>query len=81
MNIYKEKKAKLYDYFDALSCRIVFITDIWTSDHSNIAYACLIAYYISDVWKLKKKIIAFKKIPYPHDGETLFYFISDLLLE
>ena len=81
LNIYKEEKAKLYDYFDALSYRIAFTTDIWTSDHSNIAYACLTAYYISDVWELKKKIIAFKKIPYPHDGETLFRFISDLLLE
>ena len=81
LNVYREEKAKLYDYFDALSSKIAFTMDIWTSDHSNIVYACLTAHYISDVWELKKKIIAFRKIPYPHDGETLFHFISDLLLE
>ncbi|KAF7132423.1 hypothetical protein RHSIM_Rhsim09G0055400 [Rhododendron simsii] len=30
---------------------------------------------------VKKKILAFKKIEYPHDGETLFRFIKDLILE
>ena len=81
LNVYKEEKETLYDYFDTLSSKSFFTRDIWTSYHSNVAYACLTTHYISDVQELNKKIIAFRKILYPHDGETLFHFISDLLLE
>ena len=39
--VYQMKKAKLYKLLDDISCRITLTTDIWTSDHQNLAYACL----------------------------------------
>ena len=81
ISVYKEEKEKLYKLLDDLSCRITLTTDIWTADHSNVAYACLTAHYINDNWELKKKILAYKDIPYPHYGETLFKFINELILE
>ncbi|KAL0373208.1 UNVERIFIED_CONTAM: hypothetical protein Scaly_1002400 [Sesamum calycinum] len=29
----------------------------------------------------KKKILAFRKMPYPHDGETLFSFMKEMILD
>ncbi|KAI5667223.1 hypothetical protein M9H77_17076 [Catharanthus roseus] len=55
-----------------LDCRITLTTDIWTSKHANIAYTCLTAHYVDENWDLKKKILAYRHIPYPHHGETLF---------
>ena len=81
ISVYKEEKAKLYKYLDDFDGKISLTTDLWTSDHQNFAYACLTAHYVNEHWELKKKIIAFKSVPYPHDGETLFRFISDIILE
>lgn len=81
ISVYKEEKEKLYKYLDEFDGKISLTTDIWTSDHQNFAYACLTAHYVNEHWELKKKILAFKSIPYPHDGETLFRFISDIVLE
>ncbi|KAI5660189.1 hypothetical protein M9H77_28982 [Catharanthus roseus] len=72
---------RLYEFLDGLDCRITLTIDIWTSEHANIAYTCLTAHFVDDNWELKKKILAYRHIPYPHDGETLFRFINDLILE
>ncbi|KAI5668020.1 hypothetical protein M9H77_17873 [Catharanthus roseus] len=74
-------KMRLYEFLDGLDCRITLTTDIWTSEHANIAYTCLTAHFVDDNWELKKKILAYRHIPYSHDGETLFRFINDLILE
>uniref|UniRef100_A0A5B6ZS64 Putative zinc finger BED domain-containing protein RICESLEEPER 2-like isoform X2 n=1 Tax=Davidia involucrata TaxID=16924 RepID=A0A5B6ZS64_DAVIN len=81
LKVYQEEKDKLYNLLDELSCRITLAIDICTSDHQNFAYTCLTAHYINDDWELKKKILAYKYIEYPHDGETLFNLITDLMLE
>lgn len=36
---------------------------------------------MDDNWDLKKKILAYKYIEYPYDGETLLKFIFDIILE
>ncbi|KAI5657858.1 hypothetical protein M9H77_26651 [Catharanthus roseus] len=38
------------------------------TEHANIAYTCLTAHFVDDNWELKKKILAYRHIPYPHDG-------------
>ncbi|KAI8538956.1 hypothetical protein RHMOL_Rhmol09G0143500 [Rhododendron molle] len=81
LNVSEIEKSKLYSFLDELSCKMTLTTNIWTSDHQNFGYICLTAHFITDNWELKKKILAFKKIEYPHDGETLFRFIKDLILE
>ncbi|WOH15782.1 hypothetical protein DCAR_0935328 [Daucus carota subsp. sativus] len=54
---------------------------IWTSDSQNIAYAALTVHYIDSEWMLSKKILNYRYISYPHDGESLFRFISQLIME
>lgn len=81
LELHMTEKMKLYAFLEDLSSKVTLTTDLWTSDHQNIAYCCLTLHYIDDDWKLKKKILNYKAIEYPHDGETLFRFISDLLLE
>ncbi|KAI5663970.1 hypothetical protein M9H77_23293 [Catharanthus roseus] len=81
MLVHKEEKMRLHEFLDGLDCRITLTTDIWTSEHANIAYTCLTAHFVDDNWELKKKILAYRHIPYPHEGETLFRFINDLILE
>lgn len=81
LSLYKLEKDKIYKFLDGQTSRVTLTTDMWTSDHSNVAYACLTCHFINDKWKLKKKIIPFRNVPYPHDGETLFRFVCDLLME
>ncbi|CAL5328080.1 unnamed protein product [Camellia sinensis] len=81
LDVYEIEKAKLYQFLDELSSKITLTTDIWTSDHQNFAYTCLTAHYVTNDWELKKKILAYRRIDYPHDGDHLFSFIKDLILE
>lgn len=64
-----------------MGCRVTLTTDIWTSESQNFAYACLTAYYIDNQWALQKTILNYKWIVWPHDGESLFKFISQLIME
>ncbi|KAK4397594.1 Zinc finger BED domain-containing protein RICESLEEPER 4 [Sesamum angolense] len=36
---------------------------------------------LKENWELQKKFLAFRKMPYPHDGETLFSFMKEMILE
>jgi len=38
-------------------------------------------HFINNSWQLKKKILAYREVSCPHDGETLFKFISEQFLE
>ncbi|KAJ0473936.1 putative transcription factor/ chromatin remodeling BED-type(Zn) family [Helianthus annuus] len=81
ISIYKEEKEKMYSFLESVSSKVTLTTDIWTSDHQNLAYICLTAHFIDENWELKNKILAYRHIEYPHDGDTLFKFIRDLVLE
>ncbi|KAL0392389.1 UNVERIFIED_CONTAM: putative AC transposase [Sesamum radiatum] len=81
IEVYEEEKVKIYKLLDGLRCKVSLTTDIWTSEHSHVAYCCLTVHFVDDSWELQKKILAFRKMPYPHDGETLFSFMTEMILE
>ncbi|KAL0373941.1 UNVERIFIED_CONTAM: putative AC transposase [Sesamum radiatum] len=81
IEVYEEEKVKVYKLLDGLGCKVSLTTDIWTSDHSHVAYCCLTAHFVDNSWELQKKILAFRKMSYPHDGETLFNFMKEMILE
>lgn len=81
IKIHGEMREKVYAMLDELRCRLTLTTDIWTSDSQNFAYAALTVHYIDDEWELNKKILNYKMIGWPHDGESLFKFISQLIME
>ncbi|KAL0307394.1 UNVERIFIED_CONTAM: putative AC transposase [Sesamum calycinum] len=81
IEVYEEEKVKIYKLLDGLRCKVSLTTDIWTSEHSHVAYCCLTVHFVDDSWELQKKILAFRKMPYPHDGETLFSFMKEMILE
>ena len=81
IKLHDETKFKVNELLDKLDCRVTLTTDIWTSDSQNFAYACLTAHYIDFEWKLHKKILNYRILPWPHDAESLFRFISQLIME
>lgn len=81
IKLHGEMKVKVYELLDDLDSRVTLTTDIWTSDSQNFAYAALTAHYITSDWELCKKILNYRYISYPHDGESLFRFISQLVME
>ncbi|KAK4492557.1 hypothetical protein RD792_003369 [Penstemon davidsonii] len=80
IEIYEEEKLKIANMLNDLTSKVSLTTDMWTSDHSRDPYCCLTVHYIDEDWKLNNKVIAFKKIPHPHDGTTLFEFVKEMLL-
>ena len=81
IKLHEEMKHKVYEMIDGLDSKVTLTTDIWTSDSQNFAYACLTAHFIDSHWDLKKKVLNYKVIEWPHDGESLFRFISQLIME
>ncbi|KAJ3708749.1 hypothetical protein LUZ61_012454 [Rhynchospora tenuis] len=55
---------------EELDSRVSFTSDIWTSS-ANLGYLCLTAHWIDKGFHFQKRILAFKKIPYPHTGEAV----------
>lgn len=72
--LYEEEKQNLHALLKSLSCRVCFTSDMWTSNQ-KLGYMTLTAHYIDDDFVLRKKIVSFKQVPYPHTS----YAISDVI--
>ncbi|KAK3120575.1 hypothetical protein QOZ80_9AG0690210 [Eleusine coracana subsp. coracana] len=77
---YQRIKEELRNELGSLDSTICFTSDIWTSNQ-KLGYICLTAHYIDASFVLKKKIIAFKDIKYPHTGLAIEDGITKCLIE
>ena len=80
VNIYKEEKAKLYDYFKTLQCRFSTTMDMWTSGQ-NKGYMCITAHWIDDNWCMQKRIIKFMNVEGQHSGKNLALHFYDCIVD
>jgi hypothetical protein len=51
--------------------------DIWTG-RIKVGYIALTAHYLDVDWNIQKRLIGFRKIPYPHTAENIFVSIMDI---
>ena len=72
---YVEMKKELQAELRSLDSRVCLTSDIWTSSQ-DLGYMVVTAHYIDAAFKIKKKIIWFKQLEYPHSG----YAIEEELL-
>ncbi|KAJ6805043.1 zinc finger BED domain-containing protein RICESLEEPER 2 [Iris pallida] len=74
ITLYEVEKKKLQDVLSKLNSRVSFTSDMWTSNQ-KLGYMTLTAHYIDGDFILRKRILSFKKVPYPHTS----YVISDVI--
>ncbi|KAF7151268.1 hypothetical protein RHSIM_Rhsim02G0026300 [Rhododendron simsii] len=74
---YSDVKKELISEFASLGA-IGFTSDMW-SGINNRGYICVTAHYIDSSWTLRKKIIAFRLVEFPHDAEQIFESIMGVL--
>jgi hypothetical protein len=67
---YNQMKKDLQDELNSLSSPVCITSDMWTSSH-NLGYMAVTAHYIDADSSLKKKIISFKEVKYPHTGYAI----------
>ncbi|XVF66259.1 hypothetical protein PTKIN_Ptkin10aG0020900 [Pterospermum kingtungense] len=79
--IYAEEKEKLHLYFDQLACSFSLTISSCKENLGKNVYCCLIAQFIDDDWKLKKKILAFKSVEHMYDTGTLAGIIGGSISE
>uniref|UniRef100_A0A1D1Y468 Putative AC transposase n=1 Tax=Anthurium amnicola TaxID=1678845 RepID=A0A1D1Y468_9ARAE len=58
MKIYEEKRLKLSDVLRKFSSQVCLTAEMWNSS-GNMEYLCLGCHFISDDWRLEKKVINF----------------------
>ncbi|XP_059635281.1 zinc finger BED domain-containing protein RICESLEEPER 2-like [Cornus florida] len=80
INLYEAEKCKLRWIFESSASRICLTSDLWTSIQ-NLGYMCLTAHYIDKDWRLQKKIINFRVVPTPHNGDIIAQAVEGCLLE
>ena len=77
---FERAKIELRSELQSLSSRICFTSDLWTSNQ-KLGYLCVTAHYIGPDFVLKKKIIAFKDVKYPHTGVAIEEAITTVLTD
>jgi hypothetical protein len=77
---YEKEVQMLHNEFQNLDSRICFTSDLWTSNQ-KVEYICITAHYVDSSFVLKKKIIGFRDVKYPHTGLAIEEAISKCLLE
>jgi hypothetical protein len=78
--LYEEEKLQLMDQFTKLKSHVSLTADLWSSNQ-NLGYLGVTAHFISEDFDLHKKIIAFKKISFPHTSYVVQDGITSCLLE
>ena len=73
---YLEMKRELQVELRNLDSHVCLTSDIWTLSQ-NLGYMVVTAHYIDAEFRIKKKIIWFKELEYPHSG----YAIEEELLK
>ena len=78
---FMEYKNELIAIFATAPFKVSLTSDIWTAGKHGLSYNCVTAHYLDDNWKIQKRIISFRIIPYPHTGEVVFKAIMDVITE
>jgi len=77
--VFKAGSDIVLNEFTALGSRVCLTSDIWISS-TKLEYLCLTAHYIDHDFNLQKKIIALKKLPYPHKGQAILNVFEQILV-
>ena len=77
---YNETKEDLLDELYNLDSRVCITSDMWTSSQ-NLGYIVVTAHYIDAEFNLKKKVLSFKDVKYPHTGFAVEEAIVSSLTE
>jgi hypothetical protein len=77
---YEKEVQMLRNEFQNLNSHICFTSDLWTSNQ-KLGYICIIAHYVDLNFVLKKKIIGFRDVKYPHTGLVIEEVINKCLSE
>ncbi|CAD6256622.1 unnamed protein product [Miscanthus lutarioriparius] len=64
---FEDLKKELHTELQSLDSRVCLTSDIWTASQ-NLGYMAITAQYVDAEFKIKKKIIWFKVLEYPHSG-------------
>ncbi|KAL1555714.1 zinc finger BED domain-containing protein RICESLEEPER 1-like isoform X1 [Salvia divinorum] len=75
IDIYKKEKQRVYEELYKLPGKVSLSADRWAMNRGS-DYLCLVAYYIDDSWKVKKKILDFLSVD-PSEGEDM---LSELIM-
>lgn len=69
--MYVEDRDKVKDMLLKVPGRICLTTDNWKSNHTYQLYICITAYFMDSAWKLHKRILRFRALTPPYDGESI----------
>ncbi|KAJ3690553.1 hypothetical protein LUZ61_019717 [Rhynchospora tenuis] len=85
MNQFWTNRAQLFDAFKEADYMVSITSDIWTAGKKGQSYCSVTAHWISDdamgSWILNKRILAFRVLPFPHDGQAIFEHILSVIEE
>ncbi|XP_012700597.1 zinc finger BED domain-containing protein RICESLEEPER 2 [Setaria italica] len=77
---YEEEKLQLMDKFRKVKSHVSLTANLWSSNQ-NLGYLGVTAHLIDAEFELHKKIIAFKKISFPHTSYAVQDGITSCLME
>uniref|UniRef100_A0A8I6XFM1 BED-type domain-containing protein n=1 Tax=Hordeum vulgare subsp. vulgare TaxID=112509 RepID=A0A8I6XFM1_HORVV len=76
--LFEEQRVKLREDMHNLTSRVSLTADMWTSIQV-VSYMCITCHFVSENWKLQKKVIWFAEAKTPHDGANLFNIMLECI--
>lgn len=79
MKVFEEERANLK--VELAGVHLIYLTaDCWTSRRTK-QYMSITAHYVSEDWKLQKKILNVRHFPPPHTGQAMANLMTELLTD
>lgn len=76
--LFHEQRTKLREAIQNLTSRVSLTTDMWTSSQL-MSYMCITCHFVSENWKLQKRVIWFSEAQTPHNGTNLFNIMLECM--
>lgn len=79
MKVFEEERANLK--VELAGVHLIYLTaDCWTSRRTK-QYMSITAHYVSEDWKLQKKILNVRHFPPPHTGQAMANLMTEFLTD
>ena len=80
LKAFKDHKVELQELFKDAKCRFSLTADMWASNQT-LGYMCITCHYITEDWRVQKKVIKLLVVKLPHSGIAMFNQVLECIQE
>ena len=77
IKVFTEMQETLISEFSTFNASISCTSDMWQGRALN-HYICVTGHWLDSKWEVQKRLLGFRRMPYPHDASSIYNAITEV---